>query len=618
MKELLIIGKGQYMQKKEKKKDNFWASRKSRLGAVILLALTISAMLLIVAPFEIYCNNLAELTFSVKEFIGMQILFAFTLAAIIFCLLFFIPEAVYEYAYPLFVGFLCMFFLQSNYFNVGLTSLAGDQMGDTTSPWTYIWNTALWVLIPAGFVVAYKLVKQKGITSIVALVLSITVCATQFMNFTVGALTTEGAFESAIDRVYGQYADKPRFLTNKDIEKVGAEKNVVVFCVDRFDTILYAEPAMKKYPEAFEFLNDGFTYYDDMLSLYGYTFPSVGYMMSGIEYDHSGDHSAYFNKVYNENSTISALHEAGYSVHLYSELYYDYANANELPGYVENVIETDRETLNIHKRKPMVFSWSITKMALFRTLPFCLKGLVGGVDSDTCNGFIYYSSDKLEGYEAYDYDLKSAYHYVTDKDGDFQTKGEKNFSFIHMSGCHEASYDINWKKRAGNNKSQQAVMVSAKHSMDMISTYIKNMKAISEDLYKNSTIIILGDHGKVEGRMKDLSTPMVTALFVKPAGVAGSPLRTSTAPVAHANLWATIFESEGLAYNTEFFAPSVFAVEEQFNATGVYPERTFNWTKRQLGMTSYELVEYKINGRSRDFKNWMVHARTNYNTTLFV
>ena len=98
------------MAKEQEKKASFWTERKSRLGAVILLALTLSAMLFIVAPFEIYCNNLEELSFSVKEFIGGQILLAVGLAVIIFCLLFFIPKAVYEYAYPLFVGILFMFF----------------------------------------------------------------------------------------------------------------------------------------------------------------------------------------------------------------------------------------------------------------------------------------------------------------------------------------------------------------------------------------------------------------------------------------------------------------------------------------------------------------------------
>lgn len=604
------------MEKQEKKHNFFSAERKSRLAAIILLALAFPLIVLIGAPFEIYCSNIAELSFSVGDFIGIQILFAVLLAVLIFCLLFFLPKIVYEYAYPLLVGLLFMLFLQSNYLNVGLTSLGGDQMGDKISVWTYIWNTALWILVPIGFVVAFKLIKQRNITRLVALVLSVTVLFTQLVNVSVSALTTQGAFEPAIDRVYGQYADKPRFLTNKDIEKVGEERNVVVFCVDRFDSLLYAEPAMEKHPEAFAFLNDGFTYYDDMLSRYGYTFPSVGYMMSGIEYDHSGDHSEYFHRVYNENSTLSVLQEAGYSVHLYSESYYDYSNANELPTYVENAIETDRATLKAIVRQPWRFAWSITKMSLYRTLPFAMKGLVSGVSSDTCNELILYSSDDLQGYEAYSYDLKASYNYIKEHDGNFQTKGKKNFSFIHVSGCHEADYDLNWKK-IHSKESQENVLVSAKLSMDLISAYIKNMKSVSEDLYRNSTIIILGDHGKVHDRMHDLSEPMVTALFVKPAGVSGSEMKTSSAPVAHENLWATIFESEGLAYDTEFFKPSVFAIEEAFQKTGAYPERTFSWTKRKPGMTSYDLVEYKINGSAREFGNWKVDARIHYEHTLF-
>lgn len=605
------------VKKKQKEKGAFWAKRKSRLGAVILLAVTFSLLLFVVAPFEIYCNNIAEMAFSVKEFIGGQLLFALVLAVIVFCILFFVPNAVYEYAYPLLIGWIFMFFLQSNYLNIGMTSLAGDQMGDQFSTWTYIWNTSLWVLVPTGFVVAYKLIKQKTITQLVALVLTIAICATQLMNFTVGAISTEAAFKPAIDRVYGKYADKPRFLTNKDIEKVGEDKNVIVFCVDRFDSVLYAEPAMKKYPEAFEFLNDGFTYYNDMLSLYGYTFPSVGFMMSGIEYNHEDTHKEYFDKVYNQNKTLSALHDAGYSIHLYSESYYDYSNANELPNYIGNAIETDRETLKTEVRKQLNFNWAFTKMSLYRTLPFFMKGLVGGVNSDTCNDRITYTSDDLGGYEVYKYGLKSVRDYINAQDGNFQTKGDKNFSFIHVSGCHDASYDKNWNKKKGSIETQSDVLISAMHSMNIIGTYIENLKSISEDLYKNSTIIILGDHGKVENRLKDFDDPMLTALFVKPAGVSGTPMQTSSAPVAQENLWATIFESEGLAYDTEFFAPSVFTVEEQFNLTGIYPERKVSWTKRIVGMTSYDLVEYKINGNARDFDNWEVYARKHYNHALF-
>ena len=596
------------MEKKENK--TFWSIRKPRLPAVILLAVVFSAMIFIVAPFEIYCNNIAELSFSVSEFIGIQSLYALILATIIFCILFFVPEVVYNYAYPAFIGLLLMFFAQSNYLNIGLNSLAGDEMGGKTSVWTYIWNTSVWVLVIAGVVVAFKLVKQKSMMQIGALVLTVAICATQLMNFTVASITTKGAYDSAIDRVYGKYENNPRFLTNKDIEKVGEKRNVVVFCIDRFDSVQYAEPAMKKYAEAFSVL-DGFTYYEDSISMYGNTFPAVGYMMSGIEYGND-DRELYFNQVYHENQTLSVLKEQGYNIHLYSEAYYDYTNANELPDYVENTVETTKDQLKTEVRKPWNFGFAITKMSLYRSFPFLLKDTVGKINSDTCNEYILYTSDELQGYKAFSYDLRNAYNDLKARDGEFQTKGEKNFSFIHVSGCHSADYDKNWKKT-----SKKDFLVSAKNSMELVGLYLQNMKAVSPELYRDSTIVIMGDHGKVENRTKKFKKAMLTALFVKPSGVSGTPLKTSNAPVSHENLWATIFESEGISYSKESWKPSVFTVEKEFKETGVYPERKFIWNRRNSNLASYDSIVYKINGNARDFDNWSIAETTFYDYPLF-
>ncbi|MBQ2701989.1 MAG: hypothetical protein IJF64_03270, partial [Clostridia bacterium] len=486
----------------------------------------------------------------------------------------------------------------------------GGRNGRKTSVWTYIWNTSVWVLVVAGVVVAFKLVKQKSIMQIGALVLTVAICATQLMNFTVASITTKGAYDSAIDRVYGKYENNPRFLTNKDIEKVGEKRNVVVFCIDRFDSVQYAEPAMKKYAEAFSVL-DGFTYYEDSISMYGNTFPAVGYMMSGIEYGND-DRELYFNQVYHENQTISVLKEQGYNIHLYSEAYYDYTNANELPDYVENTVETTKDQLKTEVRKPWNFGFAITKMSLYRSFPFLLKDTVGKINSDTCNEYILYTSDELQGYKAFSYDLRNAYYDLKARDGEFQTKGEKNFSFIHVSGCHSADYDKNWKKTG-----KKDFLVSAKNSMELVGLYIQNMKAVSPDLYRDSTIVIMGDHGKVENRTKKFKKAMLTALFVKPSGVAGTPLKTSNAPVSHENLWATIFESEGISYSKESWKPSVFTVEKEFKATGVYPERKFIWNRRNSNLASYDSIVYKIKGDARDFDNWSIAETTFYDHPLF-
>lgn len=598
-----------------KKRESFFnKERISRIPAAVLLSVIFSLLVFVVAPFEIYCNNLAEFKFSLGNFIGILLLFALAVTVFLVALLVFVPKCVYEYAYPALVGILLMLFVQTNFLNGSLSSLAGDDMGDKTSVGTYIFNTLIWVVVIALVILLSRLKKTRGITATATLILTIAIGSAQVANFSLAAISTEGAFDSAVDRVFGEYSTNPRFLTNKGIEEVGSERNVIVFCVDRFDTDLYAEPAMEKYPETFAKL-DGFTFYNDAISLYANTFPAVGYMMSGIEYDH-GNHRDYFDKVYNQNSTLSALHDAGYNVKLYSEGYYDYYNANELPDYVYNSLETSKDSLEVEVRKPFKFGLALTKMSLFRSLPFLLKNAVGKMNSDTCNEYIIYHGSDFGEYESYSYENHRAYKQIKEKVGSFATDGEKNFTFIHISGCHTADYGIDWEKNHGIATTSDYV-VSAKLSIDIVNMYLDNMKAISPKLYHDSTIIILGDHGRVKLRTAMFDESMLTALFVKPSGKSGGPLKISDAPVSHENLWATIFQSEGIEYERKLFGDSVFDIDKLSQKEKSEYERKFLWNKRRMDFDSYDCVEYKIVGEARDFSNWTVEKSTYYAHPLF-
>ena len=110
---------------------------------------------------------------------------------------------------------------------------------------------------------------------------------------------------------------------------------------------------------------------------------------------------------------------------------------------------------------------------------------------------------------------------------------------------------------------------------------------------------------------------MLTALFVKPAGVSGTELKTSAAPVSHETLWATIFQSEGIEYDKEFFGKSIFDIENLSAAEWANYERKFIWNKRHVGLGSYDSVIYKIKGEARDFDNWSVYDSIFYDKPLF-
>lgn len=598
------------MQKNASKKTFLSKERMSRLPSSIILSLVISVFIFVVAPFEIYCNNLAEFTFSLNDFIGIVILFALAITVALVAILFFVPKCVYVYMYPSFIGILLMMFLQTNFLNGSLSSLAGDDMEAKISVWTYIFNTAIWVIVIAAVIVLYRLIKTREIMGMAALVICIAIGSSQVVNFAISAMSTEGVFDPAVERLYGEYSSSPRFLTNKGIEEVGSNHNVIVICVDRFDTKLYAEPAMEKYPETFAKL-DGFTFYSDAISLYGNTFPAVGYMLSGIEYGND-DRITYFNDVYHSNSTLSVLHDAGYSIKLYAEAYYDYINANELPDYVGNSVETTIDNLIVEIRLPFKFGYAISKMSLYRSLPFILKNTVGRMTSNTCNDYITYNGKDFGEYESYSADDKWVYEQIKSNVGEFCTNGENNFTFIHINGCHVANYDENWKKTNGDD-----YVVSAKNSIELVNLYLENIKAVSPEIYHNSTIVILGDHGKVQNRNMMFKRSMLTALFVKPAGVSGTPLKKSSAPVSHENLWATIFESEGIEYDKTKFSPSIFEIESLSADEWATYERKFIWNKRLIDLDSYDSVEYKIIGEARDFENWEVEKITYYPHPLF-
>ena len=598
--------------KKNGKVKQYFKAKNSRLLAIILLSIMLPAMVFVVAPYEIYCNNISELSFSAKEFIGVQGSFSLLITLIMFAVLYFIPNVVYRFVYPALFGVLLMLFLQTNYLNGGMNSLAGDGMDSKTSTFTYIWNTSLWLIVIIAFIVLFQFVKIQNIVKLVALVLTIAVSATQIMNFTITTLNTDGAFASAIDRTYGKYEDKPRFLTYKNIDKFGADRNVIFICVDRMDGLLYAEPAMEEYPEVFAKL-DGFTYYSDFVSMYGYTFPSVAYMLSGQKYD-NGDQKEHFYRVHNENSTFNVLHDTyGYNVNLYAETYYDYHNANELPSYIGNAMEAERDTIVTKVRRPWKFSVVLTQTALYRSLPFLLKDTVGSVDTNTFNGFVYYDSTDLQGEKSYEYDMKRLHKELLARDGNYSTGADKNFSFIHFSGCHAN------ESSTGLGKTDSSVKISeAKKSMELVTDYLDQMKAVSPEIYRDSTIVIMADHGVVKKRHNNLSEPMLSACFVKPAGVAETPLAISDAPVSVSNIWATIFQSEGLAYDKAVLGDSFFDIEAKHNAdNSYYPVREFVWTKRNKQLTEYHSITYKIEGKARDFSSWSIGSIEHVSHPLF-
>lgn len=589
--------------------------RKARIIPALIVAIALPFMLFIVSPLEIYKNGINEFEFGLFDFIWILAIVFIVLSIINFAILFVLPKTAYRVVYAILLATTLLLFLQINFLNGGLNSLAGDDVGGTkVKTVTLVFNTIIWVLIEALFIVGFLLLKMRDIKAIICLMVSFALIASQLINFLVIGINGTGEFKTPYEKLLEQDSSfKPTFLTTKNLTTVSKNNNVIIFCVDRFDALENAEPAMQSYPEYFKTLN-GFTYYSDTISMYPRTYPSVCYMLTNIKQENN-KRKDYLVNAYKDNKTLSLLAEKGYNVNLYTENFYSYFNGFYMPDYISNKEETTFEKVHSSMTftNKLFLATRLTQISLYRATPFFIKDAFGGVSSSTCNGYVKMDTDALNDKE-YSSDMRDLYFNI--KDNDFTTTENNNFSFIHFTGCHNVPYDLDFEPTNNLLDTTGDVNVSIKNSLNIINTYLEKMKQIDNgEIYKNSTIIITGDHANINDNNVPLEDKRLTAFFYKPAGVdSGNPIdNVSNKPISHEDLWSTIFASENIVdYDKESIKGYNILDDIPNDRNREYVFHTWNTTQ-----TAHTEYIYAIKGSGKDFKNWSYNKASvkafNYN-----
>ena len=370
---------------------------------------------------------------------------------------------------------------------------------------------------------------------------------------TVGGATEEDTTEEEITRedLFGLDIPEGEYsLTFENLNVLGSGHNVVVFVIDRFDWEYY-EGARGIAPEIFYNLdNGGFTYFNDSISLYPRTFPSIAYMVTGVKNDFSMSRNDYFQAAYGGSEFMRALYNAGYDINIYTDSYYGYTNAAFMANYAQN------------------------------------------------------AKNNQEGYAACSTDMKQIYSCITDN-GMTVGEGKKSYKLIHLSGTHlPLAYDENFNPLPSGDPNKSNPTIGLRTSFAIINHYIDEMKRLG--VYENSTIIITGDHPSIGS---DSAVPLrwahVTPLFVKPSSRSSGELRISEAPVTHEDLFATVLKSEGFG-NYASFGRSVFDVPETEKRDRLY---YFQKLDTVDGVTNYEMVTFRIRGKAGDYANWEIIDR---------
>ena len=269
------------------------------------------------------------------------------------------------------------------------------------------------------------------------------------------------------------------YFSNENMLKLGKKNNVVVFLLDSV-TNNELRKAEELYPGTYGEFKD-FTVFDNANSRWIYTVPSVLDMLTAYDpeitawnYQEHLD-AAWKNPI--ARSFYTELKNNQFETNLYvlqKEVVNDPCDIRNL---VSNVVEMGAD-MKINKATLV----NLIKLSLYRYSPVIAKPF-----------FMIYTTD-VNQIASSEYSMKDQWDFVTEfLENDLTLGNQDNvFSYYYLHGSH-SPYIMD---ENGMIQDKVGVMQQVKGFMNLIEKYIKQMKLLN--IYDDSTIVILSDHGKVQ------------------------------------------------------------------------------------------------------------------------
>lgn len=522
--------------------------------------------LLFFSPLEVYLGNPTDFRVSIYSAILILGLTSLVTTVVFSLIVSFLPvKALKIFNLCVLGGTLC-FYVQSLFLNGALIKLDGEklELGMTTK----IVNLVIWILIFGAVIATWlifkRLKKEKffiNITKWVALALVL-------MQLTGAASLFLGYDTSENDL-------KDLYFSSEGRLEVSKNNNVIYFIIDYCDGQIVKD-ALKEDPKLFDGL-DGFTYYPDNLYVHSRSYPAITYLLSGEICRYDKTVNEYINDSFDETEFITALAKTKADIRYYTDPNYVGAMAK---NYVANYRSANSN--DIGDVRTLEYLKQTVKVTGFRGLPYVAKERFAYESEDVNDKSLIRRDDftpinkDLEFYEA-----------IKTQKVSVNKKYKSAYRFYHMYGSHPgATINENAEYEAGVTLPQ-----ALRGDMKIIKTYLDQLKELG--VYDNSTIIITADHGRPTGR---LAAPQTCLMLVKEAGADSTkPIKTSTAPVSHENLFATVLEA--LGGNAEGFNTAITKVKNKENTRYTYLA-CFEVN------SEHEIQKYEVKGSADDIKNY--------------
>ena len=284
------------------------------------------------------------------------------------------------------------------------------------------------------------------------------------------------------------------------------EQNFVIFVLDAVDGKVYQD-ALKKNPQFQTYFED-FTCYPDTLGTYPFTTRSVPFILTGQWYENEQSFRKYTEAALADSPLLSALEEKQYSLGIYeTELKISEAAAVRF----ENTANASGSKFMY----PLAFYKIQFKLVGYRYFPFDLKRFC-----ETSSAGIFNATERelIDGDDVERFGMANEKFTSRLEETGVTVFAGNRFRFIHLHGAHHPLVYPTYE--------EQVVA-----TMAIAHEYLEELK--QHDVYDNSVIVIMADHGYTED---DEPTARCNPLLMIKGRNEKHAYVNSTVPVSFADL----------------------------------------------------------------------------------
>ena len=566
----------------------------------LLVSLAANFGLFIVSPSCVYLNNQQDFPITFRRLMivmGIGGAANTVVFALFLLLLRLLRKRLYEGALRFTLGLMLSGFIQCVFLNADDTVFSGDRERFNHINAATVFNFVLYfaiALIPVGLHIfllkwnLYPKLRKNGVAWGASLAFTV--------QFVWAAIFIYNAEPELASTYTGYLSYKPAMSLSED-------ENIVVFLSDRLDGE-WMDDLIEQYPELTEKL-DGFTFYQNNVAHNTNTFPSVPQMLTNTLYN-GKEWPNYMREAWSGDTLPSVLKEKGnYDINLLPDCITTINNTRFIEDQCDNIAHAPEYAVKYNYFEQFGILHATLKLSAARVSPYYLKGkMAKGLGANVGRHFVQIDhaleDQRLTSMKP-NTDLRFM-NYLT-KYGLNANNEHKTFSFIHLSGAHTLSNEIAelYAPIDGDADFYQ----TTRGDFEIIFEYMNQLKKLG--LYDNTTIIILGDHGRppveINPFKHTLDSAITTALLIKPKNSSGELQYDRYSELSNDNFPASVLQYAGIEHGN--FGLSYRDIIDN----DLHPDRFLQTIKfNNYGRLSLHAL-YKITGDARDFNNWEVQPK---------